>query len=258
MERGSLSQLPSQSPVNSWPVWTPDGKHIVYAGTPNRLWWVRSDGSSQPQPIFEVSAGGVFPGSISPDGRSLAFHQPGAAAVRELRILPLDTADPDHPKTGTPELFVGAKGANVEPAFSPDGHWLAYTSGESGTYQVFVRQYPEGAKGGGQAQVSTSYGRFPIWSRTASELFYVTNDGHIMVVPYTVSGQSFQPGKPRLWAEPAIGMSGNAQPLDLAPDGKRFAVLQVDTPGGDKGNLHVTFLLNFFDELKRRMPLGGK
>src|SRR5262249_53058690 len=161
----------SQSTNNSWPVWTPDGKHIVYAAAPNRLWWVRSDGSSQPQQIYEITAGGAFPGSISPDGRFLAFHQAGAATSRDLWILPLDTTDPDHPKTGTPELFLGGKGADIEPAFSPDGRWLAYSSSESNTYQVFVRQYPEGAKGGGQVQVSTTEGRFPVWSRTAKELF---------------------------------------------------------------------------------------
>jgi len=256
LERGGLSRLPSSSTGNQWPVWAPDGKHIVYAAaTGGGLWWVRSDGSSQPQSILEPRTGGAIPGSFTPDGRRLAFHQAGSGTSRDIWILPLDTTDPDHPKPGTPELFLATKGADVEPAFSPDGRWLAYSSNESGVYHVFVRPYPEGAKGGGQAQVSTTEGRFPIWPRTAKELLYVTADGHIMVAPYTVSGQRFVPGKPRLWAEPAILMMGNAQPLDLAPDGKRFAVFPTaDSASGEKANLHITFLLNFFDEMKRKIP----
>ena len=257
LERGGLLRLPAPAAVNVWPVWAPDGKHIAYAAT-GGLWWVRSDGSSQPQLIFESKTSSPAPGSFSPDGRRLAFHQADAETSRDIWFLPLDTTDPDHPKPGAPELFLATKGADVEPAFSPDGRWLAYSSNESGGYHVFVRPFPEGAAGG-QAQVSTAEGRFPIWSRNGKDLFYVTIDGHIMVAPYTVSGQSFLPGKPRLWAEPAIYMMGNSQFLDLAPDGKRFAVLPAaDAAGGEKSTLHITFLLNFFDELKRRMPPGGK
>jgi hypothetical protein len=81
-----------------------------------------------------------------------------------------------------------------------------------------------------------------------------------MVVDYTVNGDSFVPVKPRLWSEKQIYMPGNTN-LTLAPDGKRFAVFPIPEaagPGPEKGSVHVTFLLNFFDELRRRAPAGGK
>ena len=63
-----------------------------------------------------------------------------------------------------------------------------------------------------------------MWSRNGRELFYETNDNRIMVVDYMVNGDSFLPGKPRLWFDKQLFYPGNAN-LDLAPDGKRFAVL---------------------------------
>jgi serine/threonine-protein kinase len=257
LARGSATRLPSPN-GEAYPVWTPDGKHIVCASGEG-ISWVRSDGSGQPQQIFE-SKNSPAPWSLTPDGRRLAFHQSGEGTGRDIWTLPLDTTDPDHPKAGAPELFLATKGNDVEPVFSPDGRWLAYTSSESTAYQVFVRPFPEGASGGGQAQISTTPSRFPLWSRTAREIFYATLDGHIMVVPYTINGRTFEPGKPRQWVGTQIALPGNPTPYDLAPDGKRFAVFLPPeaSAGGEKANLHVTFLLNFFDELKRRLPPGTK
>ncbi len=255
LARGSQTRLTvGPNGTNTNPVWTPDGNHIVYAPALGGIWWLRSDGSSQPQLLYQLKNGGAVPGSFTPDGRYLAFHQAGDTG-REIWILPLDTSDPNHPQAGAPELFLATKGADVEPAFSRDGRWLAYTSYESGVPQIFVRPFPEGAKGGWQAQISTLSGRYPLWSRTAREIFYATNDGHIMVVPYTLNGRSFEPGKPREWTGNPIFPTGNYQWYDLAPDGQHIIAFPAKgaAEGEEKVDLHLTFLLNFFDELKRRV-----
>jgi hypothetical protein len=101
----------------------------------------------------------------------------------------------------------------------------------------------------------------PTWSRTGRELFYETPDNRIMVAAYTAKADSFAPDKPRLWSNTQILDPGpGAQwSLDLAPDGKRFAVFpRPEATGEQKGSVHVTVLLNFFDELRRRVPPGGK
>jgi serine/threonine-protein kinase len=257
LARGSTTRLTlSQNGSDSCPVWTPDGNHVVYApALGGGIWWVRSDGSGEPQQLYELKTGTAIPGSFSPDGRYLAFHQDASGTGRDLWTLPLDTTDPDHPKAGKPELFLATKGSDMEPAFSPDGRWLAYTSSQAGALNVFVRPFPEGAKTGGQAQISTGPGRYATWSRTAREIFYATADGHIMVVAYTVNGRSFEAGKPREWTGTPILTSGPYQWYDLAPDGKHiaaFAAREADK-GEMKVDLHLTFLLNFFDELKRRV-----
>ena len=78
-----------------------------------------------------------------------------------------------------------------------------------------------------------------------------------MVMDYTVKGGSFEPGKPRVWSDRKIFYAGGLN-LALAPDGKRFAVFPMpESDRAEKGSVHVTFLLNFFDELRRRIP-GGK
>ena len=138
------------------------------------------------------------------------------------------------------------------PMFSPDGRWIAYRSNESGAYEIYVRPFPAGR--GGKWQISTGGGLYGIWSNNGRELFYETADNRIMVVEYTVNGDSFLPGKPRLWSEKQIYYAGVTN-LALAPDGKRFAVFPMpEDAGPGKGSVRVTFLLNFFDELRRRMP----
>src|SRR6266567_2510301 len=118
------------------------------------------------------------------------------------------------------------------PTFSPDGRWLAYSSSESGTFEVYVRPFPGP---GGRTQISTGGGRFPIWSRKARELFFRTPDGRIMVVRYTAKADSFVPGTAQVWsAMRSLGM-GPIPTYDLAPDGQRFAiVLNPDGTGEEK------------------------
>ena len=79
---------------------------------------------------------------------------------------------------------------------------MAYTSNESGTFQVYVRAFPDK---GGKWQISNSGGTYPMWSRNGRELFFETLDNHIMVAAYTVKGDSFVADKPRVWSEKQIG-----------------------------------------------------
>jgi hypothetical protein len=107
---------------------------------------------------------------------------------------------------------------------------------------------------GGKWQVSIEDAEYAIWSNSGRELFYETADNHIMVASYSANGESFVPGRPRLWHAKQIFFAGAAN-LALAPDGKRFAVFTMpEATGLDKGSIHVTFLLNFFDELRGRAP----
>jgi hypothetical protein len=74
--------------------------------------------------------------------------------------------------------------------------------------------------------------------------------------PNIARGDTFSPGKPRLWSETPVYHTGPFPNLDLAPDGKRFVVfpLTESLADGERASLQLTFLLNFFDELRRKLP----
>ena len=160
---------------------------------------------------------------------------------------------------GKPEVFLQTPATELDPSFSPDGRWMAYSSDESGTFQVYVRAFPDK---GGKWQISNSGGGYPMWSRNGHELFFETLDNHIMVAGYTVKGDSFVADKPRVWSEKRVGGGGMlnaAKNVDLAPDGKRvIALMPVETAEAQKAQNQVTFLENFFDEVRRRTATQAK
>jgi Tol biopolymer transport system component len=247
---------------NMYPVWTPDGKHIAFqsqTGPATSITWMRADGAGETQPLLESKAE-LRPYSFSPDGKRLALAEMSVNSGYDLWTLPLDVTDAERPKPGKAELFLRTPFNETEPAFSPDDRWIAYTSSESGSNEVYVAPFPGGTPSGSvKWQISTGGGSHPIWSRDGGELFYETPDNRIMAATYTAKGDSFASDKPRPLSNTQIMdlFGTGVWNLDLSPDGKRFAVTARPEPSGEqKGSVHVTVLLNFFDELRRRVPAG--
>jgi serine/threonine-protein kinase len=198
--------------------------------------------------------------SFSPDGKNLAFTDLSPDAEQDIWVLPLDTADPERPRPGKPQILVRTPAADLAPAFSPDGKWIAYASGETGRIEVIVRPFPIPADGspGGKWQISVNGGNRPVWSRTAPELFFVAPDNRILVAGYKTSGQSFDGEKPRVWSNTQIvPRNALSSAFDLSPDGRHVAALvRSNASGEQKGSVHINVLLNFSDELRRRVPVG--
>ncbi len=258
-QRDATTKLPSSQPFANSPVWSPDGSHIAFA-TQNvdasmSLQWVRSDGARSAQELLS-SNNSLRPYSFSPDSKRLAFSEESPETGPDLWTLPLDLTDPEQPNPGKPEPFLKTPARELEPAFSPDGHWIAYQSQESNVPEIQVRPFP-----GPGGKWLISRGVHPIWSRNGRELFYEDPaDRRIWEVMYTAKADTFIANKPRLWSEAQL-QEPNIQfwNLDLAPDGKRFAVFpRPEFADGRKGSVHVVVLLNFFDELRRRVPVSGK
>jgi serine/threonine-protein kinase len=255
----SLTKVTFNSQGNRYPVWAPDGKHILYlsqAGGASSFWWIRTDGSSEPQRLFE-SKDDLVPASISPDGHWLAYTATGSNTALDIWTLPLDLSDPEHPKAGTPEPFLHSPATEAGPAFSPDGRWLAYTSSESSSTEVYVRPFrPQGQASGGKWQISAGGGGIPVWSRDGHRLFYQTQEGYIMVADdCAAEGESFTHGKVRKWYDKPLALPGLSPIFDVAPGGSRLLVVMRPTGPLEAGTYaHITVLLNFFDELRRRVP----
>src|SRR5579871_178881 len=254
LERGAtsrLSVLDKANSANGSAVWTPDGRGIVFfsRGGQAGMFWVRADGSGDAVRLMETQRNPI-PSSFSPDGKWLAFSRNDASNGQpDIFTAPFEMTA-SGPVLGKPELFVSTSFAEVDPVFSPDGKWLAYTSNESGIQEVYVRPFPGP---GGRWQVSTDGGVWPRWSKT--EIFFAKTDGTLMAASYSAKGNVFVPGTPRAWSPvklryvPTVGIS-----YDVAPDGKRVMALLSEEGEGQSLPRHLTFLLNFFDELKRRAP----
>jgi eukaryotic-like serine/threonine-protein kinase len=239
------------------PVWSPDGQYVVFASAGNGIFQARTDGAGQPQALTQ--RGNQDPWSFTPDGKRLAYFEV-AAGNYQIWTVPLEEQG-GQLKAGKPEQFLKSTFNDATPSFSPDGRWLAYQSDETGKDEVYVRAFPPPAWGqGGKWQVSNSGGNYPRWSRGGHELMYQSGD-QIMAASYTVKGDAFLAEKPRVWIA-KLGAADPAFPMwDLSPDGKRVVVVTpVESPGGTEStpqqDHEIVMLLNFFGELRRKLPAG--
>ena len=255
MDRDAPSKLSFLKGTNDRPVWTPDGRNIVFRSAgqdQSGLYWMRADGAGEAQRLMDGKLT-PLPESFSPDGKRLSYSANGNNASYDLFTAQLE-GDPGNPKLGKPELILGTPYREYGSSFSPDGRWLAYQSDETGPFQAYVRPFPGP---GGRWQISSDGGVFPFWSKDGRELFFQGLDGSLMVAGYTAGGDSFNPGKPRAWPDltPNAIFTGT---FHVAPDGKHAAVILPDGAEKQKPITHLTLLLNFFDELQRKAPVGGK
>jgi Tol biopolymer transport system component len=250
-QRDATAHLTFGGGTFTFPVWSPDGRYVVFHGDTG-IFWARADGAGKPQLLIEGQYG-QFPWSFSPDGKRLAYAEQSQQNQLDIWTVPVEN-DGSQLRAGKPEAFLRTPANELYPAFSPDGRWIAYRSMESGNSEIYVRAFPDK---GGKWLISNSGGVVPVWSRNAAELFYRTSEQQIMVVPYTTKEDSFLAGKPRLWSEKRLAETATSQNLDITPDGKRFAVLMPAAQQEDRGApTHLIFLMNFFDEIRRKVPPG--
>jgi serine/threonine protein kinase/Tol biopolymer transport system component len=225
--------------------WSPDGSQIVYApggGQSTDLYRKPANGASQGELLLHSDTIKT-PLHWSRDGRFLLFMQRGKDTGADLWVLPMQG---DHKPI--PYLVTPANEAQAQ--FSPDGHWVVYTSNESGTNEVYVQPFPMST--GGKWAVSNGGGSQPRWSRDGKELFYFTPDSSLMDVSVSTTGGTFQPGVPKPLFRAAIlggagGGPGVAWRWDIAPDGKRFL---MNTALDDAAASPVTVILNWQSMLK--------
>jgi dipeptidyl aminopeptidase/acylaminoacyl peptidase len=171
--------------------------------------------------------------SWSPDGKLIAYERAGSSGQYEIWMLPLEG-------DRKPYSYLASQFRLNQPAFSMDGHWLAYTSNESGRGEVYVQRFPGP---GEKIQVSTDGGSNPEWTHDGKQLVY-ENAGTLWAVEVSVS--PFRVGKSRVLYQGDIWNDAAGPNYTLAPTGKRIvAVERVKDPEG--GNVKV--ILNWSQEL---------
>ena len=143
-----------------------------------------------------------------------------------------------------PFPFVQTEGYELYGHFSPNGHWIAYTSNEAGgTNQVYVQGFPTS---GAKWQISKDGGAQPRWSRDGKELFYVSADSKLMVVPVKSGPSSFEPGVPRVLFD--LHTRILFENFDISADGQKFLINNVVEEAAVSP---ATVVLNWTADLKK-------
>lgn len=217
------------------PIWSPDGRQVVYGNGNAELILRPADGTSAPRTLV---SGGPFSNRLatswSPDGSAIAFQSFSGKTGFDVWILPLVGGREPYLFSTTP--------ANKElGVFSPDGRWLAYVSNESGKPQLYVARFP-GA--GAKQQVSTDGAVSGFWSGDGREVVYVTPENKLVAVGIDARGDGLVIGQSRLLFG---GQTVPSEPA-LSRDGRRFL---MNVPVGDDASSALTLVTNWNAALKK-------
>jgi len=253
LERETLQRLTFDPSQNRGAIWSPDGRRIAFSrqlDDSEEIYWQAADGSGASEALTDGSGMPMFPVEITPDGTTLLYTK--SNLPRDIFMIPV--AGPAG--AGTP-LLTGAA-SEGSPTVSPDGRWLAYSSNESGNYEVYVRPFPEVDTG--RWQISSAGGIHPQWSRDGSELFYLLVEGSsvTMMAVSVETETSFRPGTPAaLFEGPYYFGATAAGPdvYDVSSDGQRFMMISEEQISEDTGVApDIVVVQNWFEELNRLVP----
>ncbi|MBI2682145.1 MAG: protein kinase [Acidobacteriales bacterium] len=200
--------------ANRYPIWSPDGNFLVYGSSNQnkalRIFRKAVNGDSPPEQIADLKEG-LIPTSWSHDGRFIAFTNSTPFEDSKQDILTM-SMEGDHKLTPFMRTPFNERAAR----FSPDGKWVAYSSDESGRYEVYQAPFPGGGR---KWQVSNAGGSQPLWSKNGTELYYFAPDNTIMAVSVSSAGAEPRFGVPTaLFKAPPRNF--NVSIYDVTRDGK--------------------------------------
>jgi hypothetical protein len=218
----TFTRLTTEGSTNDRPEWTPDGRRVLYrsdrTSPVNSIWSQAIDASGPAERVIGGGNADVWEAVVSPDSKTLLFRT-GTIASADIftRALAGDT---------TSKPFAATSFTELGPRFSPDGHWVAYTSDESGVNQIYVRPFPGP---GARVPVSIEGGENPIWSRDGRYLFYA-KDQQIIVASVNFT-PTFGVSSQRVFFEGDFISNPGHATYDVAPNSNEL--LMVKPVGGE-------------------------
>lgn len=234
---GILTRLTSGVRDDFFPVWSPDGSTLAF-----------STGSPRGPPhLYESSLDGGEPRELTPmgnvqwiqdwsrDGRFICYSESRLETGQDIWILDRS----DHLRT---KPFLATAFDEFEPQFSPDGRWMAYSSNESGAYEIYLTSFPNPGK---RVRASSAGGSRPRWRRDGKELYYVSGDNRMMSVPIRLGDAPEVSAPQTLFSLGADGW----RDYDVLGDGTKFLVVMN---AGEQPSRFISVTTNWLTALKER------
>jgi serine/threonine-protein kinase len=234
------------------PMWSLDGEEVFFIthrrdGPGVDLWVMRADGATEARP-FLVRDASVFDTDLTPDGEWMVARVGGAAGTSwgrdivayhlegDTAEIPLLTSDHDE----------------VSPRLSPDGRWLAYSSDETGAWEVYVRPFPDVEAG--KFSVSRGGGLAPLWAHSGREVFYESPDGQMMAATIDTVG-GFKVLDQRILFQLPTGVSvyHRTTAYDVSLDDQRFIMVRAAQAQDPQGGFDLILVENWAEEIKERV-----
>jgi TolB protein len=234
------------------PEWTPDGRWVVYTLAQQdrraEVRRIRADGSTpEAEVLFQADDNGVADFDLTPDGRGVVFRTWGG--------------NPDigyyDPEADSSVWLLTSEAAEMAPAVSPDGRWLAYTSDVGGELEVFVRPFPEVS--GSRTQVSNGGGMEPVWAPDGGELYYRATDV-LMAATYEADSVFTVVSRAELFdMDPAQFMARFARrSYDVGSSGRFLLTQNAEAASGEEAfGSSMIMIQNWFTELAERLGNGN-
>jgi serine/threonine-protein kinase len=233
LKRGTMTRLTFGGGNSDFPIWTPDGNKVMYVserGRSYKLFWKAWDGSGAEETVGDLNnLDPSSPPAISRDGKYIAYAKGG-----DIWVMPLDG-------NGKSQPYIASPAQEYDPAFSPNGKWLSYTSEESGRKEVCVVPFP---KQQGKWQISTKGGQFARWLANGKEIVYL--EGRTAMKIDVQIQPTFDFGVPqKLFSLPSF--TGFFDPY---PDGSKFVYGELHGQTSELTNVNV--VVGWFDELRQK------
>ena len=236
LAHGTATRTTFDTAADTYSVWSPDGTQIVFTSNRKGIFdlYVKPSSGAGVEKLLLESSRVKLPGSWSRDGKYVLYANGDPKTGFDLLALPL-TGD-----NKEPIVVVNTPFEEREGQFSPNSHWIAYQSNESGRFEIYVQPFPNA---GGKWQISTAGGTAPRWGHDGKELFFISPDGKLMAASIQASGDSIEHGAPAALFQTRIATGGNAslrQEYDVSADG-RFLINTVT----EASSAPISLILNW-------------